>query len=1195
MKPFVHLHLHTEYSLLDGATRIDGLLKKCKEYNMPAVAVTDHGNMYCAWKFLKAAKEARIKPIIGCEFYMCENLHNVGFENKEYFHLILLAKNNVGYYNLCRLNSIAWVEGFYYKPRIDFETLKRYSEGLICLSACIAGQLPRLFLADRPQEAKELALQYKELFGEDYYIEIQKHGIAEEDAVMPQLVALARELNIKIVVTNDVHYLEKEDAEIQDIMMCVQMGKFFDDTDRMKFQGEEFYLKNADEMAELFPSLPDAMDTTLEIAAKCNVDFGKEKLLPLYSPPDNMTSKEYLRFLLEEGLKKKYPNCTQEIRDRVEYEYNVICTMGFVDYYLIVWDFINYAKTNGIPVGPGRGSGAGSVIAYLIGITEVEPFRFNLMFERFLNPERKSMPDFDVDFCMDRRGEVIDYVHRKYGNDNVCQIVTFGTMAAKNAIRDVARVLRYPVSEANRLAKMVPDNFKYTIRHLLGLAKYKKPEDAYVSDELKQAFNDPQTHKLIDIAMRIEGSPRQTGMHAAGVVICREKVADHVPLQTNGGSLAKGGIVTTQYNMVEVEELGLLKMDFLGLRTLTDIKKACDYVYEDTGVTVDFSNDGYDDPNVFNLISSGDTMCIFQLESGGMCDLMRKMKPSGLEEIIAGISLYRPGPMQYIGDYIDCKFDKSKIHYLHPSMESILAVTNGCIVYQEQVMQLVQKLAGFSMALADNVRYAMSKKKAQMMKDLGELFVHGGTWADGKLVTAANKEDLLAKAKKVETVPGCINNGIPEEIALQIYKQLDDFSQYAFNKSHATCYAYVTYQTAWLKNYYPVEFICALLNNRINDISQIKKYMEYAKTQGIAILPPCINNSRDEFRVENGAIRFGLGGIKNIGVGVVKQIVDERESNGKFADMSDLFERCGEFVNKRMIENFIKGGAFDCFNRTRADMMQWYVDELNEVTERAKKRSDGQISIFDMLPELKTNNAASRKQVKEFPKQMLYSYENEVLGLYMTGSPLDEYDDIAKKFHFNFNTSETMAYVPDGSEDGEKVRPVVEKKFVTTGGILRDIRVVVGKDNNRMGFGVLEDKYDSIEVALYGSTFEKYKTLFAADSFVVVKGTVNESRDGYKINVRELVSPKTEKADSVKQEDEAPVRNVVLWLKMEERDDEKYGKVLDVLEQYEGELPVKIKIGGSAYALDTKVRKCSGIEYELGLILGEKNVIFFEK
>lgn len=1180
MKQFVHLHLHTEYSLLDGATRIDEMLAKCKQLNMPAVAVTDHGNMYCAWKFLNAAKGAGIKPIIGCEFYMCENLHGVGYENKEYFHLILLAKNNVGYYNLCRLNSIAWVEGFYYKPRIDFETLLKYKDGLICLSACIAGQLPRLFLADRPEEAYQLAKKYKEVFGEDYYIEIQRHGIADEDAVMPQLIKLARDLDIKVVVTNDVHYLNKEDAEIQDVMLCVQMGKYVDDTDRMKFQGQEFYLKDYDEMAALFPGVPDAMDTTLEIAEKCNVDFGKEKLLPLYTPPGGMDSAEYLRFLLEKGLKEKYPDCTPEIRERVEYEYDVIVSMGFVDYYLIVWDFINYAKTNGIPVGPGRGSGAGSVIAYLIGITEVEPFRFNLMFERFLNPQRKSMPDFDVDFCMDRRGEVIDYVHRKYGNDNVCQIVTFGTMAAKNAIKDVARVMRYSVAEANRLAKMVPDNFKYTIRHLLGLKPYKKPEDTYISEELKQAYDDPATHKLIDIAMRLEGSPRQTGMHAAGVVICREKVADHVPLQTNGGSLAKGGIVTTQYNMIEVEQLGLLKMDFLGLRTLTDIKKACDYVMEDYGVKVDFSKSDYSDPNVFNLISSGDTMCIFQLESGGMCDLMRRMRPTGLEEIIAGISLYRPGPMQYIDDYIACKFDKSKIKYLHPSMESILDVTNGCIVYQEQVMQLVKKLAGFSTALADNVRYAMSKKKKEMMQQLGQLFIYGGTWSNG------------------ETVPGCINNGIPEETANQIYKQLDDFSQYAFNKSHATCYAYVTYQTAWLKNYYPAEFICALLNNRITDISQIKKYMEYAKTIGIDVLPPCINKSLDLFHVENGALRFGLGGIKNIGVAVVKQIVDERTRGGEFADMTDFFERCSEFINKRMVENLIKGGAFDCFNRTRADMLQWYNDELNEVVESNKKHATGQISIFDMMPELKSEVHTEHEQVKELPKQILYTYENEVLGLYMSGSPLDEYDEFSKKFGFNFDTRETMPITLEGMEDAEPVRPDVEKRAVITGGILRDIRVVVGKDNNRMGFGVLEDKYDKIDVCLYGATYEKYKTLFATDAFVVVKGMLSDARDGYKINGRELIDPHSKAASeqqAARPTAEAPQSNVTLWLKMDERDDEKYAAAVDVLRQYEGEIPVKIKLEGKVFALETKVRRCAGIEYELGLILGAKNVVFFEK
>ncbi len=631
------------------------------------------------------------------------------------------------------------------------------------------------------------------------------------------------------------------------------------------------------------------------------------------------------------------------------------------------------------------------------------------------------------------------------------------------------------------------------------------------------------------------------------------------------------------------------------MRTLTDIKKACDYVYEDFGVKVDFSKDNYDDPNVFAKISGGDTMCIFQLESGGMSDLMHRMKPTGLEEIIAGISLYRPGPMQYIGDYIECKFDKSKIKYLHPSMESILAVTNGCIVYQEQVMQLVKKLAGFSTALADNVRYVMSKKKTQMMQDLGQLFIHGGTWpANG------------------ETVPGCVNNGIPEDVAQKIYEQLDAFSQYAFNKSHATCYAYVTYQTAWLKTYYPTEFICALLNNRINDIAQIKKYMEYAKSQGIQVLSPCVNKSKEFFSVQDGCLRFGLGGIRNVGVDAVKKIVDERNKNGEFADLTDFFERCFHYVedktdryaqpkrvsflNKRMIENLIKGGAMDCFGRTRADMLQWFSEEFDEVIESNKKQETGQISIFDMMPELKLDVRAQHEQVAELPKQVLYTFEKDVLGLYMSGSPLDDYNLVARKFNFDFNTSITAPYVPDGAEEGDKVYPVVERRNVVTGGILRDIRIVIGRDNNKMGFAVLEDKYESIEVAIYGANYERFKNLFVADAFVVLKGGLAESREGYKIIIREIINPHSQEHKEKMQEEVVEIKpDVTLWLKMDSRDDETFGKVVDVLEQYQGDIPVKIKIEGKVYPLDQKVRKCSGIEYELGGLLGDKNVVFFQK
>ncbi len=1181
-QPFVHLHLHTEYSLLDGATRLDALLDKCKELNMPAVAVTDHGNMYCAWKFNKLAKEKGIKPIIGCEFYLCDDMNATGWNNKEYYHLILLAKNNVGYRNLVQLNSKAFVEGYYYKPRIDFNLLKDHAEGLICLSACIAGQLPRLLLSDRKDMARELAMQYKELFGEDYYIELQDHAIYEERLVMPQLIELARELDIPLVVTNDVHYLNEEDAEVQDIMLCVQTGKFFDDPQRMRFDGTSFYLKTREEMEQLFPELPEAVENTLKIAEKCNVELKKEELLPLYTTPDGSTPEQFFRKLVEEGLVRRYPQYTQEICDRVEYEYKVITSMGFVDYYLIVWDFINYAKTHGIPVGPGRGSGAGSVIAYCIGITEVEPFRYNLMFERFLNPERKTMPDFDVDFCMDRRGEVIEYVHKKYGNGNVSQIVTFGTMATKNAIRDVARVLRVPISEANRLTKMVPDMFKYTLKHLLGKVPYKKVEDTFVSQELIDAYNAPETHKVLDVAMRLEGAPRQTGMHAAGVVICRDKISNHVPLQTNGGALRNGGIVTTQYNMIEVEEAGLLKMDFLGLRTLTDIKKALDYVEQQTGKRIVFTEDSYNDPEVFKTISSGDTMCIFQLESGGMSDLMKRMQPDGLEDIIAGISLYRPGPMQFIGNYIEGKFNKQSIKYTHPMMEPILSITNGCIVYQEQVMQIVKALAGFSTALADNVRYAMSKKKFEMMKELGQLFIYGGTATNG------------------EAVKGCIANGIPEATAKEIYDELIDFSQYAFNKSHAACYAYVCYQTAYLKRYYPVELLCAMLNNRIDNIKDIKKYLNYAKSKNIPILPPDINKSAADFTVDHGALRFGLGGIKNIGVSVVAQIVAERERAGEFSSMKDLFERAGEFINKRMIENLIKSGAFDCFERTRADMLQYYQDELAQVQESVKKHASGQISIFDMAPELKAEDNSSRTMVKEFAPEVKYSYEKEALGMYLSGSPLDDYDKYKAAFHFDFSTEQLPHKQTDDDEyaensDVSNVEANLVKRKVVTGGILHDVRVVKGKDNAMMGFGVLEDVFDSIEVALYSPMYDKYKTLFVEDAFLVIKGTISESRDGYKINIRELINPKSEQKPAFSANNKDKEERTTLCLLMEHRQEDVYNRMLSVLEQYRGDMDVMLRMEGKKYKLDTKVRQCNGIMIELQQLLGDNNVVFYTK
>ena len=834
-KPFVHLHLHTEYSLLDGATRIDTLFDACKEKNMPAVAITDHGNMYGAYHFYCLAKKKGIKPIIGCEFYMADDLTvKSGDVKREFNHLVLIAKNNTGYKNLVKLNSIGFVDGYYYKPRIDFKTLSQHSEGLICLSACIAGQLPRLLRDGMWEEARKLVKQYKELFGEDYYIELQDHGIADEIYVMPKLIKIAEEFGVELVATNDVHYLKESDAEMQDILLCVQTGKFFDDPGRMRFEGTQFYLKDYDEMAEKFSYVPQALENTLKIAEKCNVSIEKKPLLPPYKPDNGMTPYEFLKDLLEKGLKRRYKEITPEIRQRADYELEVVSKMGFVEYYLIVWDFINYAHEHGIPVGPGRGSGAGSIIAYAIGITQVEPLRYGLIFERFLNPERVSMPDFDIDFCMDRRGEVIDYVIEKYTKPRVAQIVTFGRMKAKNAVKDVCRVLRVPYAEGDKITKLIPLNA--TLKNAFGLDG--KNEGV---PELMEIYKDYSMKRVIDLAIALEDMPRQTGMHAAGVVICREDLSDNVPLQRSGDD------ITTQYNMKEVEELGLLKMDFLGLRTLTDIDKTIKIVKETTGEEFDFEDCQYDDPNVFELIASGNTDAVFQLESGGMKRVMKDLKPDCLEDIIAGISLYRPGPMQFIPDYIKGKRDPKSVHYAHPMLEPILGVTNGCMVYQEQVMQICRSLAGYSYGQADEVRRAMGKKKMDVMALHRNYFINGKVNDNGEV-----------------EIEGAVRRGVPKETAELLFDQMYAFAQYAFNKSHAAAYAYVSYQTAYCKRYHPVEYLAAVLNNRITNIDDIKKYIAYGKENNIDFLPPDINKSGVSFTVENGKIRFALAAIKNI-------------------------------------------------------------------------------------------------------------------------------------------------------------------------------------------------------------------------------------------------------------------------------------------------------------------------------------------
>ena len=861
-KPFIHLHVHTEMSLLDGACRITNgkkhpLIDACVEKNMPACAITDHGSMFGVFTFQKACVAAGIEPIIGCELYICDDMHDK--TSKEMYHILLLAKDNEGYKNLVKLDSIAYTEGFYYKPRIDLKFLKEHSKGLIATSACIGGRIPQYLIAGEYEKAKEYAITMRDIFGkDDFYIEIQDHGIQEEKQCNPLLVRIAREIGVKVVATNDVHYLEKKDAEAHDVLLCVQTRKTIDDPKRMKFYSDEFYLKTYEEMFELFSWCPEALETPFEIAKKCHVRIEKKDLMPPYTPENGQTPSEFLRTLAYEGLVKRYGEITKDIEERAEYELDIIIKMGFAEYYLIVWDFIDYARRHDIPVGAGRGSGVGSIIAYAIGITNVNPLKYNLLFERFLNPERVSNPDFDIDFCVDGRGEVIDYVIEKYGAEKVCQILALGTMATKNAIKDVARVYNVPLAEVNAITKMIPGG-KVKLENLLGLGK---STDDIIPEVLDAYNNNEQMHKVLDIAMQLEGMPRQCSKHAAGVVICKEVISDFVPLQKSGDD------VTTQFQKEEVEEVGMLKMDFLGLRTLTDIKKAKQYIKETTGDEVDFEKLGYDDPNVYELLGSGETDAVFQLESPGMKKFMKQLLPKSLEDIIAGISLYRPGPMDSIPTYINSKNNPEKITYMHPLLEPILNMTYGCLVYQEQVMQVVQVLAGYTYGRADLVRRAMAKKKADVLAKERQYFIEG---APAKEAVYNDKGDLVAPAQKA--VDGCLKRGVDLETANKIFDNMMSFASYAFNKSHAAAYAVCAYETAYLKRYYPVQFIAAVINNRITNQDEIAKYVEYLRSSGVTIYPPDINISNVYFKCENGGLRYGLMGIKNVGEIAISSIV----------------------------------------------------------------------------------------------------------------------------------------------------------------------------------------------------------------------------------------------------------------------------------------------------------------------------------
>ena len=980
MSKFVHLHIHSEYSLLDGANRIKDLPLRAKELGMDSIALTDHGVMYGAIEFYKACKKEGIKPIIGCEVYITKQDRKrtdkvPGIDNK-YNHLILLAKNNQGYKNLSKLVSIGFLDGYYYKPRIDYEVLEKYHEGLICLSACLAGAVNQALLNGQEEKAEEIALWHKNVFGEDYYIEIQNNGIEEQVLANQKLVQLARKLDIPLVATNDAHYLKREDAYNHEVLLCIQTGKRMSDEDRMRFDTDELYIKSQEEMIEYFSNFPEAIENTVKIAQKCNVEFEfGHTILPNYDVPEEYkTHFDYLKKLCDDGIKKRYGNNpSKEILDRAEYEIGVVKKMGYVDYFLIVWDFIHYAKLNGISVGPGRGSGAGSILAYAIEITDIDPIKYGLIFERFLNPERISMPDFDVDFCYERRQEVIDYVSRKYGHDHVSQIITFGTMSARMVIRDVARVLDVPYAQADSLAKMIPNELHITIKK--ALEQNKELNDLYEKDE--------DIKKLLTIAMGLEGMPRQASTHACGIVITKEPVDNYVPLYVRDNQ------ISTQYVMTTLEELGLLKMDFLGLRTLTVIQDTIDLIKKNYGIDIEFDQD-MNDQKVYKLWQEGKSCGIFQFESQGMTNFMKELKPDCLEDLIAGVSLYRPGPMDQIPRYIKGKLNPGHNEYTHPALEPILNVTYGCMVYQEQVMQIVRDLAGYSLGRADLVRRAMGKKKIDVMAKEREVFIHGQVDEKGNI-----------------EVPGCVRNGIDEKSANKIFDEMAEFAKYAFNKSHAACYAVVAYRTAYLKAYYPAEFMAATLNSFLGNLDKIPQYINECKELGIEILKPRINKSFTKFTVEDNKIRFGLGSIKNVGIAPIEIIINEREKNGKYKGFTDFCERIAEeAVNKKCIESLIKAGVFDEFEQTRATLLQSFESIIDTIQGSKKKGLDGQVTLFDLGSKEEQEKMNEVKytfyEKEELSEKELLSIEKEMLGIYISGHPLEN----RKKNKYKYNAIE---------------------------------------------------------------------------------------------------------------------------------------------------------------------------------------------
>lgn len=1149
---FAHLHTHTEYSLLDGSNKIKEYVARVKELGMNAAAITDHGVMYGVIDFYKACKAADINPVIGCEVYVAPGSRfdrEAGRGEDRYYHLILWAENNTGYANLVKIVSKGFTEGYYYKPRVDLEVLQEYHEGILAASACLAGEVARNLAHDDYAGAKEAALRYEAIFGKgNFFLELQDHGIPLQQKVNAGLMRMSQETGIGLIATNDCHYTYAEDAESHDILLCIQTGAKLSDEDRMRYEGGQYYVKSEEEMKSLFSYVPQALENTQKIADRCHVEieFGNTKL-PRYDVPEGYTSLEYLNKLCYDGLKERYPDQWQELEPKLSYELGIIEKMGYVDYFLIVWDYINYARTHGIPVGPGRGSAAGSLVAYTTGITNIDPIKYSLIFERFLNPERVSMPDIDVDFCYERRQEVIDYVIEKYGKDCVTQIITFGTLAARGVIRDVGRVMDLPYAFVDNISKSIPMELGITIDKALEM-----------NAELRTTYENDQTvHRLIDMSRRLEGLPRHTSVHAAGVVISRLPMEEYVPL-----SRGADGVITTQFTMTTIEELGLLKMDFLGLRTLTVIDDACKLIEKGGKGSIDVDRIDYGDKAVYESLCTGKCEGVFQLESAGMKNFMKELKPQNLEDVIAGISLYRPGPMDFIPAYIRGKNHPDQITYDCPQLEPILSPTYGCIVYQEQVMQIVRDLAGYTLGRSDLVRRAMSKKKTKVMEEERRNFVYG------------NAE---------QGVKGCIANGIPEQTANKIYDEMIDFAKYAFNKSHAAAYAVVAYQTAYLKYYYPVEFMAALMTSVKDNTTKVSEYIQTCRSMNIAILPPDINEGEGDFSVADGAIRYGMNAIKSIGAPVVRAIVEERERGGAYRSLKDFIDRVGSReVNKRAVENLIKSGAFDCLEGNRRQKTLIYPMIMDQAVQERKSSVEGQMSLFDLAPaENKQEFEIRMPSVPEFGKEELLSFEKEVLGVYVSGHPLEEYEE---KWRKNI-TAVSTDFVYD-EEAGEA--KLSDGAHVMIGGMITDKTVKFTKNNKTMAFLTIEDLYGTTEVIVFPRDFEKYRELIADDAKVFVSGRVSaeEEKNG------KLICERIYAFSDVKKE---------LWLQFSTKEDYANAEkqMYDLLRTSEGKDEVVIYISGlkavKRLPANWNVSVDSLDLEQFYRIFGEKNVKVVEK